>query len=82
MLLAFAILLHTGFPPPSPPAEKAAVRQDQARQSCSHDGTGDSWGTARDSVVETESFSAAHRFTECNLDTVGTRQQWDADQVV
>jgi hypothetical protein len=25
MLLAFAILPHTGFPPPSPPAEKAAL---------------------------------------------------------
>src|SRR5262245_31056903 len=30
MLLAFAILRHTGSLPPSPPAEKASARQDQA----------------------------------------------------
>src|SRR5215813_12881061 len=30
MLLAFAILPHTGFPPPSPPGEETTARQDQA----------------------------------------------------
>ena len=29
------------FLPPSPPAEKATARQDQAGQASTHDGTGD-----------------------------------------
>jgi hypothetical protein len=32
-----------GFPPPSPPAEKATACEDQARQSRTSDGAGDSF---------------------------------------
>ena len=46
--------------PPSPPGEKATARQDQAGQSGADDGAGNV-AHARDSVLETESFSAAHR---------------------
>jgi hypothetical protein len=68
--------------PPSPPAEKASARQDKAGKASTGDGSGNAHAATRDSVVETEPSSAAHRFTKCNLDTVRTSQQWDADQVV
>jgi hypothetical protein len=75
---------RSGLASASPPAEKTSARQNQARQSCTGDGTGNAHAATatRDSVVETEPSSAAHRFTKCNLDTVKTSQQWDADQVV
>ena len=74
--------------PPSPPAEKATARQDQARKSGTRDGTGNlAHAATRDSVVETEPSSAepssvGHRFIKCNLDAVRTSRQWYADQVV
>src|SRR5262245_35949035 len=55
------------FLPPSPPAEKAAARQDQAWKSGTGDGTGNLAHVAtRDSVVETEPYRATHRFTKSN----------------
>jgi len=74
-----------GLPTTSPPAKKTTARKDQARQSCTSDGTGDpAHAATRDSVVETEpqSPSGAHRFIKCNLDSVMTSRQRDADQVV
>jgi hypothetical protein len=38
--LAFAILPSPGFLPPSPPAEQATARQDQAGQASTGDGAG------------------------------------------
>jgi hypothetical protein len=38
MLLAFAILPQPGFVPPSPPAEKATTRQDEAGKASTRDG--------------------------------------------
>ena len=49
--------------PPSPPAEQTTAREDQAWQASTGDGAGNVAHT-RDSVVETESFEAAHRFTK------------------
>src|ERR1700750_2654971 len=63
-----------GLLPPSPPAEKASARQDKAGKASTGDGRGNAHPATRDSVVETEPSSAAHRFTKCNLDTVKTRQ--------
>ena len=51
------------FAPPSPPAEQTTAREDQAWQASTGDGAGNVAHT-RDSVVETESFEAAHRFTK------------------
>ena len=46
------------FPRAWPPGEKATARKNQARQTCSRDGTGDpAHAATRDSAVETESFT-------------------------
>jgi len=39
MLLAIDILRRRGLLPPSPPAEKATARQDQAGKASTYDGT-------------------------------------------
>jgi hypothetical protein len=51
------------LPPPSPPAEQARGRQDQAGQTSTRGGAGNGHTrhVARDSVVETEPSRAAHR---------------------
>jgi hypothetical protein len=70
--------------PPSPPAEEATARQDQARQSGAGDGTGDpAHATTRDSVVDCvttvgQSFDAlSQRFEVLNQPFDGLSRAMD-----
>ena len=87
MPLAIAILPSPGFLTASPPSKQTTASQDQGRQACADDGTGNPAyvaTNARDGIVETEpcSAEAAHRFTKRKLHSGRTSQQWDVDQVV